>query len=470
MGMSASIQFLGAARGVTGSRYLLEAGGRRVLVDCGLYQERQLQSRNWDPFPVPPKSIDAVVITHAHLDHCGLLPRLVRDGFSGPVISTPATAEIARIQMLDTARIQDEDAAFKARRHEREGRKKDPPPAALYTPRDAELAAQRFTPVRCGQTHAISDDLSVTLHDAGHILGSAMVESRFGSGAGARRVVFSGDLGRWNSPILRDPTLIEQADYVLVESTYGDRLHDRTDQSAEKLAGIIDRTCKAGGNIVIPSFAVERTQDILYHLNLMLLANSIPHVLVFIDSPMAVSVTRVFMRHMYLFDEAMTKLVRENRSPFEFPGLVMVESVDQSKSINRVKGSAIVIAGSGMCTGGRIKHHLVTNITRPESSVVFVGYQAVGTLGRFISDGAKEVRILGQTYGVKARIEQLSGFSAHADRDELLRWLSGFKTAPRRVFVTHGEPDTAQAFASFVRERRQFETTVPSFGDRVALA
>ncbi len=469
MGMTASLRFLGAAGGVTGSRYLLEAGGLRVLVDCGLYQERQLQSRNWDPFPVPPSSIDAVVLTHAHLDHCGLLPRLVREGFGGPVVCTPATAEIAKIQMLDTARIQDEDAAFKARRHEKEGRKKDPPPGPLYTPHDAELAATRFETVRCGVAHALSDDLSVTLHDAGHILGSAMVEARFGAGPSERRIVFSGDLGRWNSPILRDPTLLERADYILVESTYGNRLHDRIDQSAEKLGSIIDRTCRAGGNIVIPSFAVERTQDILYHLNLMLLANSIPHVLVFIDSPMAVSVTRVFMRHTYLFDEEMTRLVQGRRSPFEFPGLVMVESVDQSKAINRVKGSAVLIAGSGMCTGGRIKHHLVSNITRRESAVVFVGYQAVGTLGRIITDGVKDVRILGQVYRVQAHVEQLTGFSAHADRDELLRWLSGFQAPVRRVFVTHGEPDAAQSFASYVRERRQLETSVPAYGDRVAL-
>jgi metallo-beta-lactamase family protein len=284
-----------------------------------------------------------------------------------------------------------------------------------------------------------------------------------------RTILFSGDLGRWDIPIIQDPTLVDQADYVLVESTYGDRLHKKESTINEELHKVIDTTRKADGNIVIPSFAVERAQEVLYRLNELLIQNRIPHLPVFIDSPMAISVTEVFEHHPELFDEEMMKLILQRKSPFDFPSLKMTRSVNESKAINEMKGTAIIIAGSGMCTGGRIKHHLVQNISRPESTVLFVGYQARGTLGRHIVDGAEEVRILGQKHPIRARVAQIHGFSAHADRDELLRWLSGLRKPPQHVFVTHGEAEAAKHFAGLLREKKGWETSVPDYQDEVVL-
>jgi metallo-beta-lactamase family protein len=296
-----------------------------------------------------------------------------------------------------------------------------------------------------------------------------MIKVRISKDGEERGLLFSGDIGRWNSPILRDPTVFDEADYVLVESTYGDRLHESSEDIRAKLAEVVNSTVGVGGNLVIPSFAIERCQDVLYYLNKLLFEDRIPHIVVFVDSPMAVSVTRVFEHHPELYDKEMLELVWQGKSPFDFPGLTMVRTIDESKAINHIKGSVMIIAGSGMCTGGRIKHHLVTNISRSESCVLFVGYQAVGTLGRQIVEGAKEVRILGQMHPVRARVVQIDGFSAHADKDELLRWLSGFKRPPRRLFVVHGEPDAASSFAALVGERTGWETSVPEYRDQFIL-
>jgi metallo-beta-lactamase family protein len=284
-----------------------------------------------------------------------------------------------------------------------------------------------------------------------------------------RTILFSGDIGGWGKPILHDPTLFEEADYVIVESTYGDRLLESSEKAAGKLAEVINTTVKAGGNTVIPSFALERSQEILYYLNRLLLEDRIPHLMVFVDSPMAVSVTEVFEHHSELFDEEMVELMRRRKPPFDFPGLKLVRTVDESKAINHIAGSVAIIAGSGMCTGGRIKYHLVTNISRPESTILFVGYQAVGTLGRHIVGGAKEVRILGQYYPVRAGVVQLNGFSTHADKDELIRWLSSLNRPPKRLFVTHGEPSVSQHFASLVRDKTGWEVVVPNYQDEVFL-
>jgi len=326
-----------------------------------------------------------------------------------------------------------------------------------------------FSTIKYEQPVQLGDGLEANFHDAGHILGASTISLKIGRNGDAVSILFSGDLGRWDKPILQDPTLVDQADYVVVESTYGDRLHDDETTINDALAKVIKATRKAGGNIVIPSFAVERAQEVLYHLNELLMDNRISHLPVFIDSPMAISVTEVFEHHPELFDEEMLKLILRKRSPFDFPGLKMTKTVDESKAINDIEGTAIIIAGSGMCTGGRIKHHLVHNISRPESTILFVGYQAVGTLGRHIVDRTKEVRILGQIHPVTAMVIQIHGFSAHADRDELLRWLSGLQKPLRHVFVTHGEPETAQHFASFVREKRGWETSVPRYGEAVIL-
>jgi len=467
--MKIKLSFLGAAQNVTGSRYMVDANGQRLLVDCGLYQERDLRGRNWDPFPIPPKSIDAVLLTHAHLDHCGLLPKLVKEGFAGKIYCTDATSEIAQIVLLDSAHLQEEDAEYKRKRHERENRKGPYPEVPLYTTEDAEAVTPLFSTIKYEQPVQLGDGLEANFHDAGHILGASTISLKIGRNGDAVSILFSGDLGRWDKPILQDPTLVDQADYVVVESTYGDRLHDDETTINDALAKVIKATRKAGGNIVIPSFAVERAQEVLYHLNELLMDNRISHLPVFIDSPMAISVTEVFEHHPELFDEEMLKLILRKRSPFDFPGLKMTKTVDESKAINDIEGTAIIIAGSGMCTGGRIKHHLVHNISRPESTILFVGYQAVGTLGRHIVDRTKEVRILGQIHPVTAMVIQIHGFSAHADRDELLRWLSGLQKPLRHVFVTHGEPETAQHFASFVREKRGWETSVPRYGEAVIL-
>jgi len=468
--MQARLRFLGAAQNVTGSRYCLEVNGLRLLIDCGLYQEREYRSRNWDPFPVPPETVDAVLLTHAHLDHCGLLPKLVRDGFRGPIYCTAATCDIAEIMLRDAARLQEEDAAFKKRRHEREARKGPFPEVPLYTLDDAEAALPLFSPVGYEQPVRVGDGVEVTFHDAGHVFGSSMIVIDVAQGGERRTILFSGDVGRCDKPILRDPTFFDEADYVVVESTYGDRLHEDVEEVGDRLAEVVDSTLRLGGNMLIPSFALERAQEVLYYLNELRTDGRIPRMLVFLDSPMAVRITDVFKRHPELYDEEMAELVDRDRSPFDFPGLKMIRTVDESKAINSIKGTAIIIAGSGMCTGGRIKHHLVTNISRPESTVLFVGYQAQGTLGRHIVDGADRVRILGRSYRVRARIAQIHGFSAHADRDDLFRWLSELKRGPRHVFVTHGEPQAAESFSGFVREKTGWEVSVPEYGAEVALA
>ena len=476
--MPIKLQFLGAAQNVTGSRHLLQVNGTRLLVDCGLYQERQLRARNWEPFTVPPKSINAVLLTHAHLDHCGLLPKLVKDGFKGKIYCTAATAEIARIILLDSAKLQEEDAEFKRKRHEREGRKGPYPIVPLYTAADAEACFPQFQPVRYKKPVEIGPGVEAIFCDAGHVLGSSIIKVKVNphraskkrnNGDQKRSVLFSGDVGRPHRPIVRDPTLVDEADYILIESTYGDRVHHGREDTKKMIADVINSTKNAGGNIIVPSFALERAQELLYYINELLLEDKIPHLTVFLDSPMASRITEVFKRHRELYDEEMKELVENNESPFNFPGLKMVGTTDESKAINHIRETVMVIAGSGMCTGGRIKHHLVNNITRPECTIMFVGYQAVGTLGRRIVNGEKEVRILGQKYPVKAKVERINGFSAHADKEELYEWLSGLKKPPRKLFVVHGEPESAHNFAEYLAQKTGWEVAVPAYQDEVTL-
>ena len=462
--------FLGAAGNVTGSCYLLEANDTRLLVDCGLYQEREFLHRNWEPFAVSPETLDAVFLTHAHVDHCGLIPKLVREGFRGKIYCTTATAEIAQIILLDSARLQEEDAEFKKKRHEREKRKGPYPEIPLYTVDDAKASFPQFVPVQYGETVRLGESIQATFRDAGHVLGSSMIKITVTQGGESRTLLFSGDVGRWDRPILRDPSLFKQIDYVVVESTYGDRLHEESPDISDKLAEIINSTWKKRGNVIVPSFALQRAQEILYHMNKLLIEDRIPHLLVFLDSPMAISITEVFKRHSELFDREMASLVHQSKSPFDFPGLKMTQTVDESKAINHISGTIMVIAGSGMCNGGRIKHHLVANISRRESTILFVGYQAVGTLGRYIVDGAKKVRILGQQYPVRARIAHIHGFSSHADREELIRWLGGFESAPRQVFITHGESAAARHFGQYLRGKTGWDISVPEYGEEVNLA
>jgi len=459
--MEIKLRFFGAAQNVTGSCYLIEANSTRILVDCGLYQERDLKTRNWDPLPVPPSSVHAVLLTHAHLDHCGRIPKLVKEGFTGPVYATAATADIAKIIMLDSAHIQE--------RHEREGRTSPFPYETLYTTEDAENAVKLFQNAPYEKEVPIADGITGAFFEAGHIFGSSSIKLNITQDGETRTLLFSGDVGRWDVPIIRDPAVIGAADYVLVESTYGDRDHKPVASIPDALADVVNRTVERGGNIVIPSFAVERTQELLFHLSNLLEEGRIPHLLSFVDSPMAVSVTEVFKRHPELFDDDTNEMIRNGQHPCDLPGLEMSRSVDQSKAIKDVKSSAIIIAGSGMCTGGRIKHHLKNNITDPNSTILFVGYQAVGTLGRLILEGLDEIRIHGEKWPVNAAIEKINGFSAHADRNELIRWLSGIGTAPKKVFVVHGETKAAHSFAEKISTEKGWPVHVPEYDEEVLL-
>jgi len=467
--MNIGLTFFGAAQNVTGSCYLVQANGKRFIVDCGLYQERNLKHRNWEPFPVPPKTLDGVLLTHAHLDHCGLLPKLFREGFQGPIYCTSATADIARIVLMDSAKIQTEDAAHKKKRHKRENRKGRHPEIPLYTVEDAQAVLPHFAEVGYGEVLELGDGLTGSFHDAGHILGSAMIRLIVRQNGEERTVLFSGDIGRWDTPILRDPTCFDEADYVVVESTYGNREHKDNSTIPGSLTRIITETHRSGGNILVPSFAVERTQELLYHLSSLFGKKRIPQLPVFVDSPMAIRVTEIFKRHPELFDEEMIEIIRRGRHPCDFPGLKMARTTNESKAINEYDGSSIIIAGSGMCTGGRIKYHIKHNIENPASILVFVGYQAVGTMGRQMLEGADAVRIHGRTRPVRMRVTKVNGFSAHADRSELFRWLLSLKRPPRHLFVTHGEPESADAFASYVKDNRGWPVSVATHMQDVSL-
>jgi metallo-beta-lactamase family protein len=394
----------------------------------------------------------------------------VRDGFRGPVYCTPATADILAILLEDSARIQEEDAATKKRRHSREGRSGPHPEVPLYTVEDALRALSQVRRVGYGERVEVGRGVACTWHDAGHILGSASLMVEAGEGQARRRVLFSGDLGRSARSLLHDPAIHEQADYLVIESTYGDRTHPTDGGAPEQLARIINETAEEGGVVLIPSFAIERAQELLWMLRSLMDAGRIPPLLCFVDSPMATDVTRVFERHPDLLDPELGALLEAGDSPFRFPGLTFTQSVNESKALNRLRGSAIIIAGSGMCTGGRIKHHLSNHIGDPHSRVVFVGYQAHGTLGRAIVEGADPVRILGRPHTVRARIEQVSGLSAHADHDELLTWARELDVAPRRVLVTHGEEETALAFAEELAAVTGWATHAPEYGEAVVLA
>jgi metallo-beta-lactamase family protein len=462
------LRFLGANRQVTGSCTLLEAAGARILVDCGLYQERQLLARNWDPLPFDARSIDAAVLTHAHLDHCGLLPKLVREGFGGPVYTTPPTVELAEILLEDAARIAEDDVAFKKARHEREGRVGPHPYVPVFTLEEAEAVLPLLRPLRYDEPLRLGSGAELRLRDAGHILGSAMLEVVADERAGSRRIVLTGDLGQPEVPIVREPTRFAQADFVVMESTYGDRDHERRVEIEDQLADAINATERRGGNVLIPTFALERAQQLLLHLAGLRQARRIPPLRVFLDSPMAVNVTEVYARWPDYMDEPTRRALVERFAGVE-EWLELVRSVDASKAIRSRPGTSIILAGSGMCTGGRIKHHLVDNIERPQSTIVFAGYQAEGTLGRQILQGDPHVRILGRTYPVRARVQQIQGLSAHAGRDDLLAWLGAFETPPRRVFLVHGEEPISLSLAERIRSDGGPPVAVPRYGDEVEL-
>jgi len=459
------IRFLGAARQVTGSRTLVEASGLKVLVDCGLYQERAYLDRNWEPFPIPPEEIGTVLLTHAHLDHCGYVPRLVREGYRNPILTTRPSIELAEIVLLDTAHIQEEDAAYKLKRHKKEGRKGPHPEIPLYTVEDARRSFPLFRAVDYLDPVRLNGGLTVRFHDAGHILGSSMISLEVRENGGSRRIVFTGDIGQRDRPLVHDPSVFDSADYVVMESTYGDRTHDDPAPIDLLLERIITETVGFGGNVLIPVFALERAQEILFYLGNLIRAGRLPRLPVFLDSPMAVEVTKVFGRYPSYLEPEAVRLLKVGRQPFDFPGLKVITSTEESKAVNKLKTPCVIMAGSGMCTGGRIKHHLSQNVQRPESTILFVGYQASGTLGRLILERKPEVRINGQTLRLRARIAQIFGFSGHADRTGLLRWLETFKTAPRRLFLTHGEEDAALSLASHIAREKRWDVEVPRYDE-----
>jgi metallo-beta-lactamase family protein len=447
------IAFHGADRGVTGSCHLVECAGTRLLVDCGLYQGgREIEEDNAEPFGFDPKDIDVLLLTHGHLDHCGRIPLLVKRGFSGRIVTTAASRELARLVMLDSAHIQEEEAAHRARRAERKHHKESVEP--LYTTLEALDSCDQFGTIASYDTPIdLADGVRVTFLDAGHILGSASLLLELEEGGTRRRVLFSGDLGNPGRPILRDPTPAPSVDVVVMETTYGDRLHRPLEPSVDELYEAIGDTFRRGGNVIIPTFALERAQELLFYLREGVESGRIPKdTPVFLDSPMAISATQIFERHPECYDEETCELFRNGRDPFQLPGLRFTRQATESMAINRIASGAIIMAGSGMCTGGRVRHHLRQHLGRTHSSVIFVGYAARGTLARRIIDGAKRVKIFGEEHPVRARIHTINGFSAHADQADLLAWHE--QASPSTTFLVHGDLEAMQHFRGHLKDTR----------------
>ncbi len=464
------IQFLGAARQVTGSQYYLEADGVRLLVDCGMFQERDYLSRNWDASPIRPRNLDAILLTHAHVDHCGMAPVLVREGFRGPLITTAASADLVELVLKRRGRDTSRRRGIQAKAAS-QGRPAGeiPDKAAVYLQGRGPHAAPFAHGASTAKSTRSTTSVSAVFHDAGHILGSAIIELLVHDNGQGRRLIFTGDLGQMNKPIVRDPETFSQADYIVMESTYGNRDHENGGSVESQLERVVSETVAAGGCIVIPIFAIERAQELIYYLNRLLHDGRIPQMPVFLDSPMAADVNEVFRDHRDCFDAEALQMLASGQSILKFPALKVVRTQEESMAINDVKGPFIVMSTSGMCTAGRIKHHLAHHIEQPQCTILFVGYQARGTLGRQILDGNKEVRIHGRSRLVRARVAQIQGISGHADRSGLMKWLSYFQSPPRQLFVTHGEEDVSISFAKLVRETLGWKVTVPEYKQTVEL-
>jgi metallo-beta-lactamase family protein len=461
------ITCLGAAGSVTGSNFLIEnPGGKKILVDCGLFQGgKQMESRNWEDWAFDPEEIEALFLTHAHIDHSGRIPKLVRDGFAGQIITSPPTAELCQIMLLDSAHVQEMDAEWQNRKNKRQG-KGDVKP--LYTSEDAEASLKLFSPVERDRVIEVESGVKARLRNAGHILGSSVLELWVEEKSEPLKIVFSGDLGKKNQLIVRDPHEIFDADYLFIESTYGNRKHRSFEDSKNELLEAVRYSVSYGEKVIIPAFAVERTQEILYILGEFYRDKLLPDIPIYLDSPLAIKATEIFRKNKKYYDEEAQAIVNEGYDPFDMPNLRFTESTRESMAINEKAGSAIIIAGSGMCTAGRIKHHLKHNLWRKGASIVIVGFQAKGTTGRKIVEGAKHVKIFRENVAVKAKVFTIGGFSAHADQDDLLEWVGHFESKPR-VFVVHGEATASEALAKKIYERFNLETHIPRWKQRFAL-
>ena len=461
----AKLSFYGATGIVTGSRYLLETQGKRLLIDCGMFQGlKEDRERNWEPFPVSPIEIDAVLLTHAHIDHSGYLPRLGRNGFGGKIYCTYATRDLCDVMLQDSAHLQEEDAEYANKK----GYSKHAPALPLYTVEDALKVIGQFAPVYYGEDLFLTDNLRVKFRDAGHILGSAMIDIKLNPTGDTRRILFSGDLGRPEQPILRDPAQVFNVDYLVVESTYGDRLHGgatgETDTLAS-LARVINETVQRNGILVIPSFAVGRTQTLLFNIRELEEQQKIPILPVYVDSPMAAEATRIFEQHKIDYDFQAKILELQGKKILQPRLLHVIREVEESKRLNDLKSRAIIISASGMVTGGRILHHLQKRLPDARNTVLFIGYQGAGTRGRSILEGQPVVKIHGEEVAVKAKVENIPGYSAHADYNEILAWLMGFNRPPKQTFIVHGEPEASQALAQKIQQILHWPTVIPKFGE-----
>jgi len=461
------IQFCGAAKVVTGSNYLIESREHKILIDCGMFQgNRELERKNFEKFPYNPVDIDYLILTHAHIDHSGRIPKLVKEGFKGKIISTKPTYDLCKIMLMDSAKIQEADTEWENRKRQRAGKK---PIEPLYTTEEAEVSLKYFETYLYDQIIILNEDIQLRFRDAGHMLGSAIIELWIKEKGKFIKIVFSGDLGMPNRPIINNPEFIDDTDYLVIESTYGDSIHEGIGKSTQRLVEIINKTALRGGTVMIPSFAVGRTQELIYELNKYYEYNvnveEYMNIPIYVDSPMAVLATEAFQLNSSSFNNEAKNLILKGDNPFIFSNLRYIKDQKESMALNKYEFPKVIISSSGMATAGRIRHHLKHNLWDEKNSLVFVGYQAEGTLGRIILNGVKKVKILGEEVAVNSEIYNLEGLSGHADQIMLLDWIRKFKTKPQKIFIVHGEEESSKTLSKLIEDEFNIETIIPNIGD-----
>lgn len=472
-----NITFLGATKTVTGSNFLLEGAGKKIIVDCGLYQGKAQEEReNYADFAYNVNDIDYMLLTHAHIDHSGRIPKMYIDGYRGPIYATKATCDLCTIMLPDSGHIQEAENEWRNKKRAREGKQMLPP---LYTAKDATDCLEIFKPVSYDQIIELDENISVRFNDAGHMLGSSIIEVWINENGETKKIVFTGDLGNNDLPLLDSPTMIESADYLVMESTYGGRFHNKNEDKAEMFLNIVSETLDKGGNVVIPSFAVGRTQEIVYEINKLKEKRddeefkkkyeTLMSAPVYVDSPLAISATEIFKQNTELFEEEVREEIRKGDNPLEFPGLQFTRTAEESRALNENPEPHIVISASGMCEVGRIKHHLKHNLWNPKNTILFVGYQAPGTLGAKIVAGEKKVKIFGEEIAINARIEYIEGYSGHADQEWLLNFVYSFITKPKHIFLVHGEPEGQKILKEKILETIDIPVTIPDYGESYTL-